>query len=203
MNEQRVGIMGGTFDPIHYGHLVTAEGAREKYKLSRVIFVPSGHPPHKEAGAVSPFWHRYLMVMLAVYSNPFFEVSKVEYDLGKPSYTVNTIREFRRLHDFGVDLFFITGADTFLEIFTWKQPEELLSMCRFIVATRPGYDLHRLKNLLGEFYQGAVLILQIPMLNISSSDIRHRVKDGSSIKYLVPDPVESYIIQNGLYRKNS
>ncbi|NPV29272.1 MAG: nicotinate-nucleotide adenylyltransferase [Firmicutes bacterium] len=201
MKGQRIGIMGGTFDPIHYGHLVTAEAAREKYGLERVIFVPSGHPPHKDAREVTDFWHRYLMVLLAVVSNPYFEVSRMEYDRGGVTYTIDTVREFRRLYGAGTELFFITGADAILEILTWKQPEELLAMCRFIAATRPGYDLRQLNSLLGEFYQGAVSVLEIPMLSISSSDLRRRVKTGLSIKYLVPEPVEFYIFQNGLYRE--
>lgn len=201
VKEQRIGIMGGTFDPVHYGHLVTAEAAREKYGLERVIFVPSGHPPHKDAREVTDFWHRYLMVLLAVVSNPYFEVSRMEYDRGGVTYTIDTVREFRRLYGAGTELFFITGADAILEILTWKQPEELLAMCRFIAATRPGYDLRQLNSLLGEFYQGAVSVLEIPMLSISSSDLRRRVKTGLSIKYLVPEPVEFYIFQNGLYRE--
>ncbi len=200
MNGERIGIMGGTFDPIHYGHLVTAEAAREKYQLQRVIFVPSGHPPHKEAGMVTDFWHRYLMVLLAVVSNPYFEVSRLEYDRGGVTYTIDTVREFRQRYK-SAELFFITGADAILEILTWKRPEELLAMCRFIAATRPGYDLRQLNSLLGEFFQGAVSVLEIPMLNISSSNLRHRAKAGRSLKYLVPEPVEFYILQNGLYRE--
>ncbi len=200
MDVLRIGIMGGTFDPIHYGHLVTAEAARERFGLKKVIFVPSGQPPHKKPEAVSPFWHRYLMVVLATYSNPYFEVSAVEYERGGPSYTVDTVREFRRLYGPDAELFFVTGADAILEILTWKAPEELLSLCRFIAATRPGYDLRQLHQVLGEFYLGAVSLLEIPMLSISSSEIRERVRRGFSIKYLVPEPVEAYIYQKGLYR---
>ncbi|MDH7577214.1 MAG: nicotinate-nucleotide adenylyltransferase [Bacillota bacterium] len=203
MNGRRIGIMGGTFDPIHYGHLVTAEAAREKYRLQRVIFVPSGHPPHKDPGTVTDFWHRYLMVILAVVSNPYFEVSRLEYERGGVTYTIDTVREFRHRYGTDTELFFITGADAILEIFTWKQSEELLAMCRFIAATRPGYDLGQLNSLLGEFYQGAVSVLEIPVLSISSSDLRRRVKMGLSLKYLVPEGVEFYIEQHGLYRENS
>ncbi|HAA90765.1 MAG: putative nicotinate-nucleotide adenylyltransferase [Thermoanaerobacterales bacterium 50_218] len=201
MSKHRIGIMGGTFDPIHYGHLVTAEVARETYRLDQVIFVPSGQPPHKAPGSVSDFWHRYLMVMLAICSNPWFRVSRIEYDRGGPSYTIDTIREFKRIFGEGTELYFITGADAILEIFTWKQPEELLSSCRFIAATRPGYDLGKLENLLGEYFSRSVSVLEVPLLSISSSELRMRVRRGLSIKYLVPDPVEIYIHHNGLYKE--
>jgi len=198
--QQKIGIMGGTFDPIHYGHLVTAEAARETYKLEEVIFVPSGQPPHKAAGSVSDFWHRYLMVMLAISTNPWFRVSRIEYDRGGPSYTIDTIREFKKIFGEKTELYFITGADAILEIFTWKQPKELLSSCRFIAATRPGYDLGKLENLLGEDFSASVSVLEVPLLSISSSEIRARVRRGLTIKYLVPEPVETYIYHNRLYK---
>jgi nicotinate-nucleotide adenylyltransferase len=200
MSGQRVGIMGGTFDPMHYGHLVTAEAAREQYGLEEIVFVPSGRPPHKTAGTVSDFWHRYQMAVLATAANPYFEVSRMEYERGGCSYTVDTIRAFRQLYGAGAELFFVTGADAVLEIIEWKQPEELLAMCRFIASTRPGYDLRQLNALLGEYFSGSISILEIPAPDISSSDIRRRVGMGVSIKYLVPEAVEAYIIKNGLYR---
>ena len=137
-----------------------------------------GHPPHKTPGTVSDFWHRYQMVVLATATNPFFEVSRLEYERGGCSYTVDTVRAFRQLYGAGTELFFITGADAILEIIGWKQPEELLAMCRFIAVTRPGYDLRQLNVLLGEYFSGSVSILEIPMLNISSSDIRERHQEG-------------------------
>lgn len=200
MNGQRVGIMGGTFDPVHYGHLVTAEAAREQYGLQEIVFVPSGHPPHKTTGTVSDFWHRYQMAVLATATNPFFEVSRMEYERGGRSYTVDTLRAFRQLYGAGTELFFVTGADAILEIIGWKQPEELLAMCRFIAATRPGYDLRQLNALLGEYFSGSISILDIPAPSISSSDIRERVRRGASIKYLVPEAVEAYIIKSRLYQ---
>ena len=201
MSGQRVGIMGGTFDPIHYGHLVTAEAAREQYGLEEIVFVPSGQPPHKKAGTVSDFWRRYQMAVLATAANPFFEVSRMENERGGCSYTVDTVRAFRQLYGAGTELFFVTGADAILEILDWKQPEELLAMCRFIASTRPGYDLRQLNALLGEYFSGSVSILEIPAPDISSSDIRRRVRRGVSIKYLVPEAVEAYIIKNGLYHR--
>lgn len=200
MNGQRIGIMGGTFDPIHLGHLVTAESAREKYGLQRVVFVPSGHPPHKIRGTVSEFWHRYHMVLLATATNRYFEVSRLEHERGGYSYTVDTVRDFRRLFGAEAELFFISGADAILEILGWKQPEELLAMCRFIAATRPGYDLRQLHARLGDYFAGSVSILEIPMLSVSSCDIRDRVGCGCSIKYLVPESVEAYIRKNRLYQ---
>jgi nicotinate-nucleotide adenylyltransferase len=171
MQKQRIGIMGGTFDPIHHGHLVTAETARETYCLDEVVFIPSARPPHKQPGSVSDFWHRYLMVLLAVNSHPCFRVSKIEYERTGPSYTIDTIRYFRRRHNKGVEFFFITGADAILEIVHWKQPEELLASCRFIAATRPGYDLEKNKTLLGEDFARAVSLLEVPLLSISSSEL--------------------------------
>jgi nicotinate-nucleotide adenylyltransferase len=201
MSGQRVGIMGGTFDPVHYGHLVAAEAAREQYGLQQIVFVPSGYPPHKTGGTVSDFWHRYQMAVLATASNPFFEVSRMEYERGGRSYTVDTVRAFRQLYGAGTELFFVTGADAILEIVEWKQPEELLTMCRFIAVTRPGYDLCQLNALLGEYFSRSVSILEIPAPSISSSDIRERVQRGASIKYLIPEAVEAYVMKSGLYRK--
>jgi len=199
MKEQRIGILGGTFDPIHYGHLVVAEASREKFQLDRVIFIPTGIPPHKKPETVTDFWHRYLMVSLAVLSNPYFEVSCLEYERGGVTYTVDTMRQLRRIFDSSTVLYFITGADTMLEIFGWKEPEELLTLCRFIVATRPGYDPHLVENVLGEYYRTAVVPLKMPQVGISSSDIRRRVRDGRSIKYLLPESVEAYIYRERLY----
>jgi len=201
MNSTRVGIMGGTFDPIHYGHLVTAEAARERYRLDKVIFVPSGRPPHKAPGTVSDFWHRYLMVLLAVVSNPCFEVSRLEYERRGHSYTIDSMREFRLLYGPDADLYFITGADAMLEIFSWKEPEELFSLCNFIVATRPGYDLQKLQNNIAASFIDKVSVLEIPLLSISSTDIRDRVKKSRSIRYLVPEAVDYYVHQNGVYRQ--
>jgi nicotinate-nucleotide adenylyltransferase len=201
MNGQRVGIMGGTFDPVHIGHLVTAEAAREEFGLQSVVFVPSGNPPHKAPGAVSDFWHRYHMALLATATNPFFEVSRLEHERGGYSYTVDTVRAFRQLYGAGTELFFITGADAILEIVGWKQPEELFAMCRFIAAARPGYDLRQINALLGEYFSGSVSVLENPVLSISSSDVRGRVRRGTSIKYLVPEAVESYIMKSRLYQQ--
>ncbi len=198
----RVGLMGGTFDPIHYGHLVTAEGARVEFGLDRVLFVPSGRPPHKPPEEVTPAEHRYLMAVLATLSNPYFEVSRVDIDRPGPSYTVDTVAHVRQMLDAGTEIFFITGADAILEILTWKDPERLLSTCRFIAATRPGYELERLEAATGNLFRRfahRILVVQVPAMAISSSDIRNRVRAGRPIRYLVPEPVADYIHKQRLY----
>ncbi|AFV12347.1 nicotinate-nucleotide adenylyltransferase NadD [Thermacetogenium phaeum DSM 12270] len=199
MEEQRIGILGGTFDPIHCGHLVAAEAARERFRLQRVIFIPTGIPPHKEPATVTDFWHRYLMVALAVLTNPYFDVSRLEYERGGITYTVDTMRQLREIYGTAAELFFITGSDTILEIFGWKEPEQLLSLCKFIVAVRPGFDMHFVEKVLGKYYRTRVYPLEMPQLGISSSDIRRRVREGRSIRYLVPEAVEAYIRRERLY----
>ncbi|HHV34540.1 MAG TPA: nicotinate-nucleotide adenylyltransferase [Syntrophomonadaceae bacterium] len=200
MKEQRIGILGGTFDPIHYGHLVAAETAREKYSLEQIIFVPTGIPPHKEPDMITDFWHRHLMVVLAVLGNPYFKVSSLEYERGGITYTVDTMRQLRQIYDEDTtDLYFITGVDTILDVFGWREPKELFSLCKFIAAARPGYDLRIVKEVFGKYYDNVVGFLEMPQMDISSSDIRSRVQEGRSIKYLVPEAVENYIRQQGLY----
>jgi len=196
-----VGIMGGTFDPIHYGHLVAAEVARSHFGLSEVVFVPTGRPPHKEGAKVTDAEHRYLMTVLATATNPHFSVSRSEVDRPGPSYTVDTVADMRRTYGPDCGMFFITGADAVREMGTWHRPEELFAMCEVIAATRPGYPLGRL-NLpdLGEEALAHIHFLEVPALAISSSDIRERVAGGSPIKYLVPESVEAYIEKRALYR---
>lgn len=200
-----IGIMGGTFDPIHLGHLVTAEEVRIQFNLDRVIFVPSGHPPHKEARNVNDPEHRYLMTVLATITNPYFAVSRVEID--KPpeqlTYTIDTIRYFHNHFAGKAKIYFITGADAILEILTWKDYRELLSICSFIAATRPGYCLSRLEDTIGAVCPEALCnihVLEIPAMAISSTFIRRRVSQGKPIKYLAPESVTQYIVKNGLYQ---
>jgi nicotinate-nucleotide adenylyltransferase len=191
--------MGGTFDPIHHGHLLTAEEARVQFELDEVLFVPTGQPWMKSERRVSPPEDRYLMVVIATSSNPRFMVSRLEVERDGPTYSVDTLRTLREERG-DVDLFFITGADAMLEILQWKDPEEALSMAHFIAASRPGYDLSR-------FERGApaehpnVTVMQIPALAISSTDIRERVAAGRPIRYLVPEGVQTYIEKAGLYRE--
>jgi nicotinate-nucleotide adenylyltransferase len=193
---KRLGIMGGTFDPIHYGHLVTAEEALHQFELDEVMFVPTGRPWMKEHDVVSPAEDRYLMTVIATASNPRFSVSRVEVDREGPTYAIDTLRTIKE--DSGADLFFITGADAVLEIFQWKDRQELFEMAHFIAATRPGYDVSELEEH-GTTNDG-ITVMSIPALAISSTDIRTRVARGRPIRYLVPEGVVSYVRKAGLYR---
>jgi nicotinate-nucleotide adenylyltransferase len=190
--------MGGTFDPIHYGHLVTAEEAHWQFGLDEVLFVPTGQPWMKERDDVSPPEDRYLMTVIACASNPHFRVSRLEIDRGGPTFTVQTLRALREAYG-KVELFFITGADAILEIFHWKDPEDALELAHFIAATRPGYDLSRLEAEEPTRHP-KVTAMNIPALAISSTDIRARVREGRPIHYLVPEGVKAYVDKAGLYR---
>jgi nicotinate-nucleotide adenylyltransferase len=201
----RFGIMGGTFDPIHLGHLVTAEEARFQLRLDRVIFVPNRRPPHKDATDVSDPESRYLMTFLATAANPYFSVSREEIDRDGVSYAVDTIRAFRARFA-GTDLYYITGADAIQQILRgeWRETDRLLEMCEFIAATRPGYALSHddwQKSHIGRGYRDRIHTMEIPALAISSTDIRNRVRHGRPIKYIVPDGVEQFIYTNALYRE--
>lgn len=202
----KIGLMGGTFDPIHVGHLVTAEEARQQFDLDYVIFVPAGVPPHKDSETISLPEHRYLMTSLAVMSNPAFFVSRIEIEQQEPTYTIDTVKHFGSWKNPEPEVFFITGADAILEIFTWKDYEELLRLCTFIAVSRPGYSLDRfhetLDRTLPEMRQ-KVHLLEIPALAVSSTFIRERVALGKTIKYLTPEPVEQYIKKHDLYRVTS
>jgi nicotinate-nucleotide adenylyltransferase len=202
---KRLGVMGGTFDPIHYGHLVTAEAAVWKFSLDEVVFVPTGHPWMKEHQEVAPAEHRYLMTVIATASNPRFSVSRIEVEREGPTYAVDTLQELRRTAEEEVELYFITGADAVLEIFQWKDPEEVLSMAHFIAATRPGYDLARLEEAAptDAVGQPRISVMDIPALAISSTDVRRRVRDGEPIRYLVPEGVLAYIHKMGLYKESA
>jgi nicotinate-nucleotide adenylyltransferase len=195
----RLGVMGGTFDPIHYGHLVTAEEALHQFRLDGVVFVPTGRPWMKVDEVVSNVEDRYLMTVIATASNPLFRVSRMEVDREGPTYTVDTLRGLKGELGEDVDLFFVTGADAVVEIFQWKHPQELFDLAHFIAATRPGYDI-------AAFEANAttsnpdITVMNIPALAISSTDVRRRVHAGSPIRYLVPEGVKSYIEKAGLYR---
>jgi nicotinate-nucleotide adenylyltransferase len=195
--------MGGTFDPIHLGHLVTAEAARSEFNLEKVIFVPSGQPPHKKMKTISSKEFRYLMTFLATAANPYFEVSRTEIDRPGESFTIDTVRYMKNKMQPGGELFFITGADAILEIVTWKNVNELLDVVTFIAATRPGYDLNELKSRLTKELDNQflkkIIALEVPAMAISSTDIRIRMKKNRSIKYLLPESVENFIHKNNLY----
>jgi nicotinate-nucleotide adenylyltransferase len=194
--------MGGTFDPIHHGHLVTAEAALWAFGLDEVVFVPTGQPWMKSDREVTPSEHRYLMTVIATSSNPRFWVSRLEIEREGPTYTVETLQELRRTAEVEIELFFITGADAMLEILNWKEPGEVLALAHFIAATRPGYDMARFEEEAGPSHPN-VSVLDVPALAISSTDIRRRVREGEPIRYLVPEGVETYVRKFGLYREKS
>lgn len=199
----RLGIMGGTFDPIHYGHLVAAEMARTEFALSKVLFIPSGNPPHKDLNKVSSAALRYEMVSRSIADNNFFAVSNLEMERQGPSYTIDTLRFLREtLADY--ELFFITGTDALKEVFNWRQAGEIFSLTQLIGATRPGFDAKGfLETALQEHpdIQGRIHLLEVPALAISSTDIRQRVSIGKSIRYLLPESVRLFIQESNLYEK--
>ena len=195
----RLGVMGGTFDPIHYGHLVTAEEALQQFGLDGVIFVPTGRPWMKEHEVVSPAEDRYLMTVIATASNPLFRVSRMEVDRDGPTYTVDTLRGLKAELGTETDLFFVTGADAVLEIFQWKDPGELFELAHFIAATRPGYDIAGF-SAHAPYKHPGITVMNVPALAISSTDIRARIAASRPIRYLVPEGVKSYIEKAGLYR---
>ncbi len=198
----RLAVMGGTFDPVHYGHLVTAEAVRDEYNLDKVIFMPTGSPPHKMDRATSEPNHRYLMTVLATITNPFFEVSRVEIDRPGITYTVDTIKELRMHYGDEAEIYFITGADAILEIFTWFSVDELFRLCSFVAATRPGFHGKDMEQKLKEIksnYKKEIFSIEVPSLAISSTDIRNRIKSGKTIRYLLPEAVEDYIRKSRLY----
>ncbi|HHV78013.1 MAG TPA: nicotinate-nucleotide adenylyltransferase [Firmicutes bacterium] len=201
-NERCIGVMGGTFDPIHCGHLVAAEQVMEGFRLDRVIFVPSGFPPHKRGRQVTDAEHRYNMVLLATLDHPRFEASRVEIDRGGLSYTAETILEFRQALSPDARIYFITGADAILDVDSWFRVDDLFRTCEFIAVTRPGYDLSGLRELevrLGPEYFAKIHPYTVSGVAISSSEIRSRLGQGKSVKYLVPDVVLQYIRKYGLY----
>lgn len=199
---KKLAIMGGTFDPIHMGHLVTAEAVRDEFNIDEVLFVPTGNPPHKSNINVTTAEHRYLMTVLATAANDHFNVSRIEIDRDGITYTIETIKELKRIYGKTVKLYFITGADAMHEILTWKAPEELLQLCTFVAVTRPGYNkqelLDKVTSLRAQF-KSSIRFLEVPALAISSSDIRKRVEVGRSIKYLVTEEVEKYINKHKIY----
>lgn len=201
MKREKIGIMGGTFDPIHNGHLLLAECAANQFNLDKILFIPTGISPHKNHKDVTSNHHRYNMVLLAINSNYKFFLSTVEMDRQTTTYTVDTIEILKSKYK-NADLYFILGSDSLLQIHNWKDYKRLLSMCNFIVAKRPGEQNNILKKIIDEFkllYNSSILILEGTFLDISSSQIRERVKKGIPISNLVPKPVEIYIHKHKLY----
>ena len=193
--------MGGTFDPIHNGHLILAEHSRVAFGLEKVIFIPTGKPPHKEEENISSMDYRYDMTLLAINQNPYFHLSSIEIEREGTTYTIDTIKSLRTKYK-NFEFYFIIGSDSFFNIHKWKDYEELLSLCKFIIVKRPDTDNLRLEYRVKEFnqkYRDSIYILEAPLIDISSTRTRNRVKRGLSIKYLVPDAVELYIKKNKLY----
>jgi nicotinate-nucleotide adenylyltransferase len=187
--------MGGTFDPIHHGHLVAASEAATRFALDEVVFVPTGQPWQKQDTEVSPAEHRYLMTVVATASNPRFTVSRVDLERPGPTFTIDTLHDLRAQRGASAELFFITGADALAQILTWKDSDELFRLARFIGVTRPGHDLS------GDGLPAdRVSLLEVPAMAISSSACRARVRQGEPVWYLVPDGVVQYIGKYGLYR---
>jgi nicotinate-nucleotide adenylyltransferase len=191
---KRIGIMGGTFDPIHHGHLVAASEVAARFELDEVVFVPTGQPWQK--GVVSPAEDRYLMTVIATASNPRFHVSRADIDRDGPTYTIDTLRDLHALYGPETELFFITGADALAKILSWKDALEMLSLARFVGVTRPGFELTD-----DHLPADSVTLVEVPAMAISSSDCRARVADGKPVWYLVPDGVVQYIAKRGLYRR--
>jgi len=194
---KRLGVMGGTFDPIHYGHLVTAEEALVQFRLDEVLFVPTGQPWMKEHDQVSPPEDRYLMTVIATASNPRFSVSRIDIDRGGPTYTIDTLRDLRTERGDEAELFFITGADALAQIMSWQDVNELFALAHFVGVTRPG---HRLTG--DGLPKDKVSLVEVPALAISSTDCRERVGRGEPIWYLVPDGIVQYIAKRRLYRRS-
>jgi nicotinate-nucleotide adenylyltransferase len=191
----RLGVMGGTFDPIHHGHLVAASEVASLFSLDEVVFVPTGQPWQKSERAVTPPEDRYLMTVIATASNPRFSVSRVDIDRGGPTYTVDTLRDLRLERGPEVDFFFITGADALGQIFSWRDADELVEMAHFVGCTRPGHTLIDPGLPLGK-----ASLVEIPALAISSTACRERVRRGEPVWYLVPDGIVQYINKRGLYQ---
>ena len=191
MPKYRLGVMGGTFDPIHHGHLVAASEVASVFKLDEVIFVPTGQPWQK--GEVTEGEHRYLMSVIATASNPRFKVSRVDIDREGPTYTVDTLRDIKAAYP-DAELFFITGADAVAQILAWKDVDKIWELANFIAVSRPGHKL-----VIPDVPTGAIETLEIPALAISSTDIRRRLAETKPIWYLVPDGIVQYIAKHKLY----
>jgi len=225
----RIGIMGGTFDPIHLGHLRAAEEIYWAFDLDKIIFIPSSQPPHKDENKVASALHRYEMVSLATIFTPYFSVSSIEIDRPGRSYSVETVKELLKVYGKDAVLYFIVGVDAFLEISTWWNAKELLGLVQFIVTARPGWRLDDVEKSLSKEQRqrldnprfryvriseiesdreikipqrGLVLLVEVTSLDISSSEIRQLVEEGRSVRFLVPDTVAAYVAKNQLYREN-
>ncbi len=204
---RRIGLLGGTFDPIHYGHLVIAEEVHSTLDLAEMVFIPAGQPPHKRTRTTTPAHHRLTMLELALASNPHFSISLVEMDRAGPSYLVDTLRLLRAQWGMNVELAFVIGWDSLEELHTWYDPQGILAQLdALVVVARPGYsdalDENQHNSLLESRLPGILQrlrVVQAPLLEISSTDLRQRVAQGRPIKYQTPEAVEQYILEHALY----
>lgn len=197
----RLGILGGTFDPVHFGHLLAAEEARVALRLDRVLFAPAGDPPHKQGHSILPVAHRLAMIRLAVADNPAFVISTIDVDRPGPHYTVDMIQLLRDEWGTGADeTFFIMGGDSLAHLLTWHQPARLIELCRLAVVARPGYraDLAELEATLPGISHRLDWV-EMPVLGVSSSDLQRRAREGRSIRYQVPAAVAEYVVEHRLY----
>lgn len=197
----RLGIMGGTFDPIHIGHLACAEQVRDVFGLDGVVFMPAGDPWMKKGKGVTDAEMRYVMVRLAVADNPHFDASRLEIDRAGETYTVDTLRALRAHYPENVELYFISGADAVFNILKWRDSDEIGKLARLVVVTRPGYILNDARRKYMRTHASILHMssIEVTALSISSTDLREKVKRGRSIRYLVPQPVAEYIEQHNLY----
>lgn len=204
MADVRIGLMGGTFDPIHFGHLFIAEAARLHCALDKVLWIPNRQPAHREGKTayVDPL-RRCEMVRLAIASNPAFELSLVEIEREGPSFAIDTLKYFGAQFGEESELFFIMGADSMSDILTWHRGAELFNLCRFIATSRPGYDLLEAKQKLSAQQQARVTWLEVPGLHIASRELRQRVQNDQTIRYLTPDVIVDEIERYNLYRESS
>jgi nicotinate-nucleotide adenylyltransferase len=198
---QRLGVFGGTFDPPHYGHLAAAEEAGEAFGLGRVLFVPTGQPPHKPGAPVTAAAHRVRMTELAIADNARFALSRVDVDRPGPSYTVELLALLRAEQEPGTELYFVVGMDMLASFLTWHEPTGVIAQCQLVAVTRPGYapvDVAALEQALPAA-QGRVHVLHAPGLDVAGTELRARIAAGRSVRYLVPPPVAEYIREQGLY----
>ena len=203
MTKSKIGVLGGTFDPIHLGHLIVAEDIRQKLGLREVLFIPAGQPwlKLKEEKPISAAEHRLAMVRLAVASNPYFKVSTLEIDRPGFSYSIDTVLELKAKLGAGAEIYFIVGPDALAELPRWKDPGRLVEICQVVGIGRPGHaqtDLHILESSIPGVSQ-RIMLVDVPQIDISSPEIRKRVAQGLSIRYLVPEAVEKYIAEHKLY----
>lgn len=201
---KRLGIYGGSFDPVHIGHLVMAELVRQECKLNKVLFIPAGNPPHKTNRQLAPALERYDMVQLAIEGNPYFEVSSIEIEREGKSFTIDTLKELREIYSSSWEFWLIIGMDSLLEIKTWRKVDEIVKICNLAVYARPGYSLDanrkEIETLRRELGDIEIAFVPGPLIGISSTEIRQRIRANKSIRYLVPEAVQAYIQEHSLYK---